>query len=125
LINRCAHRGATMCRAESGNSNRFRCLYHGWSYKNDGTLIGVADKTGYPPDFNMGELGLFRVPHLEVYKGFIFASLNPHVVPLQEHLGNARPYLDLLVDKYPDGISISRGISKYGYPGNWKLQYEN
>lgn len=125
LLNRCAHRGARLCRSESGNSSRFRCLYHGWSYKNDGSLVGVADKVAYPPDFDVSDSGLFRVPHLAVYNGFIFASLNPDVPSLEEHLGNAKAYLDLLVNKYPSGIEISKGVSKYGYQGNWKLQYEN
>ena len=37
LYNRCTHRGTTLCRLEKGNSNVFRCPYHGWTFNNDGT----------------------------------------------------------------------------------------
>ncbi|HZP26126.1 MAG TPA: Rieske 2Fe-2S domain-containing protein, partial [Dehalococcoidia bacterium] len=30
FFNRCRHRGATVCQLEYGNSNYFRCAYHGW-----------------------------------------------------------------------------------------------
>ena len=36
LYNRCTHRGATVCREESGSAKSFACPYHGWSYFNSG-----------------------------------------------------------------------------------------
>ena len=47
LLNRCRHRGATVCNAEFGNANYFRCPYHGWTYRNTGELIGFPFKAGY------------------------------------------------------------------------------
>ena len=41
LLNRCAHRGNTVCQETSGNANTFRCAYHGWTYRNSGELLGV------------------------------------------------------------------------------------
>ena len=32
LINRCAHRGSMVCAEGRGNTERFICPYHGWSY---------------------------------------------------------------------------------------------
>ena len=32
LINRCAHRGSMVCAEGRGNTERFVCPYHGWSY---------------------------------------------------------------------------------------------
>jgi benzoate/toluate 1,2-dioxygenase alpha subunit len=125
LLNRCMHRGASVCRVEQGNSARFRCFYHGWTYKNTGELVGVADRGGYPPEFDLNDIALRTVPRLESYKGFVFASLDPDVVSLEEHLGNARAYFDVIVDKYPTGIEVAHGATRYGYAGNWKLQVEN
>ena len=49
FLNVCRHRGNRVCRAEVGNAMTFTCSYHGWSYRNDGQLIGV-------PNFSRGVL---------------------------------------------------------------------
>jgi phenylpropionate dioxygenase-like ring-hydroxylating dioxygenase large terminal subunit len=41
LLNRCRHRGATVCQEGQGNSRSFRCMYHGWTYQLSGELSGV------------------------------------------------------------------------------------
>jgi 3-phenylpropionate/trans-cinnamate dioxygenase alpha subunit len=41
FLNVCSHRGNRVCRADSGNAAAFTCAYHGWTYGNDGRLIGV------------------------------------------------------------------------------------
>ena len=61
----------------------------------------------------------------ESYRGFLFGSLNPDVVPLAEHLGEAAKIIDMIVDQSPDGLEVLRGSSTYVYDGNWKLQTEN
>ena len=47
VVNRCVHRGTTVCQMERGNSSYFRCEYHGWTYRNTGELIGITQKGGY------------------------------------------------------------------------------
>ena len=42
FLNLCSHRGNRLCRADAGNTATFTCAYHGWTYRNDGQLIGVA-----------------------------------------------------------------------------------
>ena len=126
LYNRCMHRGAIVCREEAGNSKHFRCIYHGWTYRGDGTLRGVPWRHAYPPDFDLSQLGLMRVPRVASYRGFIFASLAPEGESLAEHLGPAARLLDFVVDRAPAGtIEVRGGVQKYGFPGNWKLQLEN
>ncbi|MHB1851350.1 MAG: Rieske 2Fe-2S domain-containing protein, partial [Acidimicrobiales bacterium] len=41
FLNMCRHRGNQVCKASEGNASHFRCSYHGWTYANDGKLIGV------------------------------------------------------------------------------------
>lgn len=125
LVNRCMHRGATVCRSDAGNSARFRCFYHGWTYRNTGELVGVPDRAGYAPDFDLDGLALRQVARVESYRGFVFGCLDPGAPPLVEHLGNARAYLDVIVGKHPEGIEVAEGTTPYGYQGNWKLQVEN
>src|SRR5581483_3971655 len=125
LYNRCRHRAATVCQDEAGTAHYFRCAYHGWTYNNRGELIGVPYRQGYGPGFRYSEYGLVRVPRVGSYRGFIFASLSEEGPTLEEHLGNARPYLDAIASQGPAGIYFRAGVHKYGYDGNWKLQLEN
>jgi len=125
FFNRCRHRGATVCQQEYGNSNYFRCAYHGWVYNNKGDLVGVTFEDGYGSDFDKEKLGLVRVPRVGIYQGFIFASLSPEGPSLDEHLGNAKPYIDKFATMGPEGISVKAGTQKFAYNGNWKMQLEN
>ncbi|MFB3062427.1 MAG: aromatic ring-hydroxylating dioxygenase subunit alpha, partial [Candidatus Binatia bacterium] len=36
FLNRCRHRGNTVCQHEHGRSNLLRCEYHGWTYSTRG-----------------------------------------------------------------------------------------
>ena len=36
LMNRCTHRGTTVCVEPQGNAKRFQCAYHGWMFSNTG-----------------------------------------------------------------------------------------
>src|SRR6185436_4974269 len=55
----------------------------------------------------------------------LFASLNPDVPSLEEHLGDTRAFIDLIVDQGEHGIELVPGASTYVFRGNWKLQVEN
>ncbi len=122
LLNRCRHRGATVCQEEYGNSTYFRCPYHGWTYSNKGRLNGVPFPDGYEKGFDKSELGLVSAPRVGEYRGFIFASLSEDVPDLEEHLGLAREQLDYVANQ---DIKLSAGVQKYAYKANWKFQVEN
>lgn len=125
VFNRCRHRAATVCQQEKGNANYFRCAYHGWTYSNNGDLTGMPFQDGYGEEFDRCKMGLTKVPRVGIYQGFIFASLSEEGPTLEEHLGNARPYIDYVVNTCPEGISLNAGSHKYRFDGNWKLQVEN
>ncbi|MGW4773472.1 aromatic ring-hydroxylating oxygenase subunit alpha [Nocardia sp. NPDC004278] len=128
LVNRCAHRGTTVCQRERGTANYFKCEYHGWVYNNTGKLTGVSLRRGYG-EGELGEaerIGLQRLPRVDSYQGLIFASLNPDVEDLRDFLGLAKEYLDDWAAQAPDGVvSVQGGNYQLTYPGNWKLQMEN
>jgi phenylpropionate dioxygenase-like ring-hydroxylating dioxygenase large terminal subunit len=125
LMNACRHRGSVICREERGNSNSFRCPYHGWVYENTGRLIGIALRNGYPADFGADIEGLHKAPRVANYRGLIFASLNPDVPEIEEHLGWVRKYVDLWIDMSPGQMGRVLRPHRYGYHGNWKFQAEN
>jgi phenylpropionate dioxygenase-like ring-hydroxylating dioxygenase large terminal subunit len=68
-----------------------------------------------------------NVPRVGEYRGFIFASLSPAGISLDEHLGRGRNLLDRWIDRVSGGgeLDASIGTHKYEYRGNWKLQLEN
>ena len=129
FINSCSHRGATLCRTRKGNKSTYSCPFHGWTFNSSGKLIKVKDdgpEAGYPDSFNKnGSHDLKKLPKFESYRGFLFASLNADVKPLEQHLGEATKFLDLLVDQAPEGFEVLHGASTYVFDGNWKIQAEN
>jgi len=126
LLNRCRHRGATVCQEGQGNARSFRCMYHGWTYQLNGDLSGVPGEDAYGDNFKREELGLVKVPRVAAYRGFIFGSLSPAGITLEEHLGRAAAELDLFVGlSDADDVEVVSGIHKYNYQGNWKLAAEN
>jgi len=125
LFNRCMHRGAVVCELVSGNTTHFRCPYHAWTYKTNGDLAIVPNRELFGPDFHLEEWGLRSVPRVDSYGGFVFASLSPSGIALDEHLGRARHYIDVMLARSPAAAIQATRPLKYGYPGNWKFQIEN
>jgi benzoate/toluate 1,2-dioxygenase alpha subunit len=128
FINACSHRGAQLCRHKKGNKATFTCPFHGWTFNNSGKLLKVKDPVdaGYSECFNKeGSHDLKKLARFESYRGFLFGSLNPDVVPLTDFLGEAAKIIDMIVDQSADGLEVLRGSSTYTFDGNWKLQAEN
>jgi len=128
LHNRCAHRGARVLPESRGNRRRLVCDYHAWSYRLDGALDGVPLAEGYAREINdAGEKhGLARVPRVESYRGFIFASQSSSGTGLKSFLGDMSIALDNFVDRAPAASVTQRGGRlRMEYRGNWKLFMEN
>ncbi len=126
LLNRCMHRGNTVCQSQRGNAHAFRCAYHGWTYNNRGDLVGVPYAGGYDESFSKNEFALAKVPRVGSYRGLIFASLSQTGPSLEGHLGPAKRLIDQFVNLSPVGEIILRsGVLKHSYRGNWKMALEN
>ena len=126
LYNSCPHRGALVCRENEGNTKVFRCFYHAWSFKNDGKLVGMPGKDGFPDTFNCdGSKNMTEVTHLEGYRGFMFVNFATHAVSLEEYLGNAKEYIDLVADQSEAGLEMLNDPQEYSVRANWKLISEN
>src|SRR6202521_2299113 len=89
VMNRCMHRGATICQQERGNSNYFRCWYHGWTYNSRGELVGVPYPGGFGSQFDRRKLSLIKAAKVAIYRGLVFASLSADVEELPDYLGHA------------------------------------
>ncbi len=126
FYNTCTHRGAFVCREARGNSKMFQCFYHGWVFSDAGALIDQPGKDAYPDKFNAdGSSNLARVERLENYRGFYFINFDRAAIGLEEYLGNARAYMDLVIDQAESGMEIIGGTQQYAIDANWKLLTEN
>ncbi|MSQ71599.1 MAG: hypothetical protein EXR27_09970 [Betaproteobacteria bacterium] len=123
FMNRCRHRAVTVCQQDQGNTSRFHCDYHGWTYKTSGELLGVPLQDGaYAADFRIEDFPLVS-PRMEVYRGFIWGNLSPGI-SLLEHLGEAgKRSIDLFCDASPEGeIVLQQGYLRGVIYANWKFQ---
>jgi len=127
MFNMCLHRGMQICRAEMGNASHFRCPYHGWSYRNDGRLVGLPfhqDAYGGEDGFRRKGQTLLPAPSLDTYNGLIFISLDPDAPPLREFLGDFAFYLDYYTKQSASGIEL-HGPQRWRVKANWKIGAEN
>ncbi|MFT5447344.1 MAG: phthalate 3,4-dioxygenase alpha subunit [Gammaproteobacteria bacterium] len=127
MFNMCVHRGMQVCRAERGSAKMFRCPYHAWTYKNDGTLAGLpfhADAYGGEEGFVKSGQALLPVPSMTIYNGLIFASLDENAPDFLTWLGDYRFYLDFFTKQSEAGMEF-RGPQRWRIKANWKIGAEN
>jgi len=125
VANRCAHRGTTLCPESSGNGRNFRCVYHGWTFDLDGSLLGVPGPKGFHK--SKGELGLDQPSQVDVYQGFVFANISGTAGPLNTHLGQGGTSLiDRAVQMSPIGkLDLRGGWIGQRVDSNWKMWPES
>jgi phenylpropionate dioxygenase-like ring-hydroxylating dioxygenase large terminal subunit len=126
FFNSCRHRGMRLCRADAGNATTFMCSYHGWAYRNDGSLNTVPRQSvAYPADLNTTDWDLIRVAQIESYKGLVFATWDPKAPPLADYLGHMAHYLDIILDRREGGTEFIGGTQKWTIQCNWKFLSDN
>lgn len=75
FLNVYRHRGNLLCRADTGNAATFTCAYHGWTYRNDGRLVGLPYlKEFYRSELDRERWGLLPVAQVDSYKGLLLAT---------------------------------------------------
>jgi anthranilate 1,2-dioxygenase large subunit len=126
-INRCAHRGALVCRQLRGNARVHTCVYHQWAYDQEGRLKGVPfrgglnDKAGMPADFDLNAHSMTPVRVEELY-GLVFGTLGVQSPTLIDFIGpEMLPWLARIFHKPVAYLGCTRQYAK----SNWKLYYEN
>ena len=126
FINACAHRGAVLTPRRRGQARTLACRFHGWCYNTEGDCVSIKDeKEGWPDGINKADHGLTPVARVASYRGFVFGCLDGEVGELEDGLGAARPFIDLLRDQSPHGLEVVPGQQTYIVRGNWKMQAEN
>ena len=113
----CTHRGVIVESARRGEKEKFSCPFHGWTFNNQGSLVG------YPQSKQFGEIdkdcyGLTELPCLEKY-GFLWVHPNSKgEISLKDLLG------DKLEEEFSawdfDKLILSNE-EEYQTDMNWKL----
>jgi 3-phenylpropionate/trans-cinnamate dioxygenase alpha subunit len=125
FLNQCRHRGMRICRSDEGTAKAFTCTYHGWAYDLEGNLINVPyEQRGYRNELDKSRWGALRVPRIARYKGLIFGTWSADTPDFIDYLGDARYFLDAGLDRYPDGIELVSGGSRWVIDANWKFAAE-
>lgn len=130
--NVCRHRGSRLCRhgdtpeakdvsilqsGPSGNTQIFRCPYHGWTYDLQGNLTKAHMKPG---SFDLSQHGL--VPcHVRVEGGHIFVNLSKKTTPPPF---NGKDLWDF-AGRYAIADLKVGARGSYTIKANWKLLIEN
>src|ERR671914_839975 len=128
LMNRCAHKGTKVVYDFAGNTGKtFRCPYHAWTYRTDGTLLNIPLKEGYQST-RLHETeavrGLAPVTH-ETYRGFVFVRLADGP-GFREYFGDSLSSIDNLAERSPEGeLEIAGGCLRFLHNCNWKMFVEN
>ena len=126
FLNSCTHRGAKVCRADSGTARFFKCPYHAWTFSTEGDLIAVP-RIGpvYGDSLDRSQHGLREVAHVESFHGMIFGTWDPAAPTLREYLGDMAFYLELMLSRMEGGTEAIGGVHKWTIGVNWKIPAEN
>ena len=130
LLNRCTHRGATVCREKKGDKTPFfTCPYHGWTFRNTGECAAIPHQDAYGENLDKQTFNLKKVPFVSEYRGFVFATLNSEKGKkgIKDHLKSAANRIDEWIDHNGGdhrAIRIS-GAQQYTVHANWKCLYDN
>lgn len=117
LSNVCRHRGMPVA-IDKGNTKRFVCTYHAWTYGLEGDLLRAARMEN--SHFKQEDCGLPSYPS-EVINGFIYASLNEDAEPLANRMQD----LSAMLSPYdPEGFRHVYTATEV-WNTNWKSLVEN
>ena len=116
FVNACRHRGAQVATEARGQRSQFTCPFHGWTYKNNGRLMGVRAVEQFGA-IDKSCHGLIELPAAEKY-GLLF--VHPQVdgtLDVDALVGELAPELATWeLEK-----AVYHGESVLDMPINWKI----
>ena len=119
--NVCRHRGSRLLTGAGQCKAAIRCLYHGWTYRFDGTLIGVPEGLAFGERLDKSALGLLPA-RVEELCGLVFVNLDIDATPLHELVGDLPARLERYRIPSLEPFAPSSGHMQ---PANWKVVADN
>jgi Rieske 2Fe-2S family protein len=118
--NICRHRASKLLSGSGQCKGAIRCRYHGWTYRFDGSLIGVPEALTYGDRLDKSALPLLRA-RVEDMCGLIFVNLDPDATPLSQLLGD----LPARLARYSIPSLQPFTPAHDEQPANWKAVIDN
>ena len=118
--NVCRHRASRLLSGSGQCKGAIRCRYHGWTYRFDGSLIGVPEALGFGERLDKGALSLLRA-RVEELCGLVFVNLDMRATPLAELVGDLPQRLAPYRIETLEPFGPATGTQ----PANWKVVAEN
>ncbi|WP_240504441.1 aromatic ring-hydroxylating oxygenase subunit alpha [Tsuneonella mangrovi] len=118
FYNTCRHRGAPVVTEDRGKSPRLICAYHHWTYKTDGSLVGVPERQDFA-DLDLTCRGLIPV-RCEMFGKLVFVNFDDDALPLREWLG---PLADEWAEFQFENVRLAARYS-FDLNCNWKVAME-
>lgn len=118
LSNVCRHRGNRVAEG-AGNTRKFVCRYHTWSYNTEGSLVAAPHMKGQTK-FDKSRCGLPEFAS-EIWKGWIFVNLDGGAAPLAPRLEG----LNGIIRNYHPEDRFLVFMEEDSWACNWKALFEN
>jgi choline monooxygenase len=118
--NVCRHRGSRLLSGSGQCKAAIRCRYHGWTYRLDGSLIGVPEGLSFGERLDKSKLGLMPA-RVEELCGLVFVNLDPGATALSELVGDLPQRLARYRIESLKPFAPGAGTQ----PANWKAVADN
>jgi phenylpropionate dioxygenase-like ring-hydroxylating dioxygenase large terminal subunit len=118
--NVCRHRGARLLDGTGSCPGTITCPYHGWSYKQDGSCLGMPLKDSFP-GLDRKDFGLKAV-RIESFLGFVFVCLAGDPPPLAKTWGVLRD--ELAPYRFEDMVPLGPLYTEE-WNVDWKIAMDN
>jgi phenylpropionate dioxygenase-like ring-hydroxylating dioxygenase large terminal subunit len=118
--NVCRHRGARLVDGQGTCPTSVTCPYHGWSYRHDGSLMGMPVRESFP-ELDRGKNGL-RPVKVDVAFGFVFVAVTGDPPPVRELWGELGA--ELAPYRFEEMTALSP-ISLEHWNVDWKIVMDN
>ena len=117
FFNVCRHRGSRVCLEEKGNTSRFSCPYHSWTYNLDGKLLAAKSLR---EGIDKSKLGLHPC-NIESASGMLLINLSDNPQSLKNLKSDLKEPFEMF------GFKDLKVAAHKNYPiaSNWKLAVEN
>ena len=117
FFNVCRHRGSRVCLEEKGNTSRFTCPYHSWTYNLDGKLLAAKSLR---EGIDKSKLGLHPC-NIESASGMLLINLSDNPQSLKNLQSDLKEPFEMF------GFKDLKVAAHKNYPiaSNWKLAVEN
>ena len=118
--NVCRHRGARLLDGDGHCAGPVTCPYHGWAYRHDGSLLGLAARETFP-GLDRSQHGL-RPVRTDTAFGFVFVALAGNPPPVAETWGPLAE--DFAAYRFDEMVPLGP-ITQETWQVDWKLAMDN